>query len=631
LALGDLLGSSQNALIVVTTEGNCYLFDVPYQNQIDTSSSKSNGELNFGHKETLTRTSSLGPLARKFPSAELKSKLPNTSNLNGDAQEERLAQPEPSQETSLPSSSRSLVWNSSRTDSAPSMSSGKYSEAGAPSGSMIGIPSTKPIVHDDWVSNAPSQIQPSSSVIPSSNMMGGVGGGGGPLTSHSSLSSIVPSVSFAPSSVAHQFHSNDEFAPGSSKKDIMSGFVEIESGSSSSIRDKTSLPLSGRLPTGIVDSTTNTNANTNGQMNSGPWGLSGMNRGGGGGGNGNVTGSGGSGVKTEKIDPVYRWFVAGNGTCCIIADIDEDKQSELVIGSSNRVVYSYGITHELDAFGAITTKMKLKNKWNVPGQVASLSLSRDRWGRPILVVAQHGGNYTTIDHRGNTKYRQVGVKEPVSHLNAKHERNSATQIRHLFRQPFSSSTGAPQDPVLMAMAGLDGTVKLQEESNSKVLWQRQLDHQFFALSAVDLTGDGINEIITCAWDGTTYIFDQKANCVEFQFEERVAAFAAGNYSITKGNQQPCLFFLTFSDHLYIYYNLPLTSIPISSLISEIGTEQFEHCRNTKIDKGGPWTRAEQARIIRSLLDPSKFDEEAALAYKIKLEQRLAELSAHGEA
>lgn len=333
------------------------------------------------------------------------------------------------------------------------------------------------------------------------------------------------------------------------------------------------------------------------------------------------------GGKTERIEPIYRWFVAGNGTCAIVTDVDEDGQAELVIGSSNRVVYSYGIAHETDSFGAVTTKLKLKSKWSVPGQVGSLSISHDPWGRPVLVVAQHGGSYTTIDHRGNTKFRQLGVAEPVPQTNAMHERNAPTLIRHLARAPFSSD-GSPQDPILLAMVGLDGAVKLQEE-NSKMLWEKSVSNQLFALSTLDVTMDGRKELVACAWDGTTFIYDQEGHCVEFVFEERVSAFTAGLYSVSRGTPQPCLFFLTFSDRLYIYFNLAIKSIPTTSLITRLGP-QFESSKNAKIDKNGPWTRSEQARIVKSLLDPSKFDEAATLAYKAQLERRLQEALAQGE-
>lgn len=333
------------------------------------------------------------------------------------------------------------------------------------------------------------------------------------------------------------------------------------------------------------------------------------------------------GGKTERIEPIYRWFVAGNGTCAIVTDVDEDGQSELVIGSSNRVVYSYGIAHETDSIGAVTTKLKLKSKWSVPGQVGSLSISHDHWGRPVLVVAQHGGNYTTIDHRGNTKFRQMGVAEPVPQTNAMHERNAPTLIRHLARAPFALN-GSPQDPILLAMVGLDGSVKLQEES-SKMLWEKSVSNQLFALSTLDVTQDGRKELVACAWDGTTFIYDQEGHCVEFVFEERVSAFTAGLYSVSKGNPQPCLFFLTFSDRLYIYFNLSLKTIPTTSLISRLSS-QFELSKNTKIDKSGPWTRAEQARLVKSILDPSKFDENAALSYKAQLEKRLQESMMAGE-
>ena len=42
-------------------------------------------------------------------------------------------------------------------------------------------------------------------------------------------------------------------------------------------------------------------------------------------------------------------------------------------------------------------------------------------------------------------------------------------------------------------------------------------------------GNGEEEIIGCAWDGMTYIVDQKKNVVRYRFEEAVASFCAGVY------------------------------------------------------------------------------------------------------
>lgn len=41
-------------------------------------------------------------------------------------------------------------------------------------------------------------------------------------------------------------------------------------------------------------------------------------------------------------------------------------------------------------------------------------------------------------------------------------------------------------------------------------------------------GSGSDEIVACAWDGMTYIVDQKRNIVRYKFEQNVSAFTAGN-------------------------------------------------------------------------------------------------------
>lgn len=58
-----------------------------------------------------------------------------------------------------------------------------------------------------------------------------------------------------------------------------------------------------------------------------------------------------------------------------------------------------------------------------------------------------------------------------------------------------------------------------------------MDHQVFALTKLDITGDGCDEIVACCWDGQTYILDQKKNSVRFHLEEPVRAFHSGWYTL----------------------------------------------------------------------------------------------------
>ena len=36
----------------------------------------------------------------------------------------------------------------------------------------------------------------------------------------------------------------------------------------------------------------------------------------------------------------------------------------------------------------------------------------------------------------------------------------------------------------------------------------QVDHQLMCLSRLDVTGDGVPEVVACSWDGQTYIISQ---------------------------------------------------------------------------------------------------------------------------
>lgn len=59
-----------------------------------------------------------------------------------------------------------------------------------------------------------------------------------------------------------------------------------------------------------------------------------------------------------------------------------------------------------------------------------------------------------------------------------------------------------------------------------------MDHQIFALTKLDMTGNGVDDIVVCSWDGQTYILDQEKNSVRFHLDEPVQAFDCGFYSLS---------------------------------------------------------------------------------------------------
>ena len=75
-----------------------------------------------------------------------------------------------------------------------------------------------------------------------------------------------------------------------------------------------------------------------------------------------------------------------------------------------------------------------------------------------------------------------------------------------------------------------GTLKLLDPSFA-MLWELALGQQLFALGSADLNGDGKDEIVTCSWDGLTYIIDADRNAVIFDFSDPVCAFCTGTVTL----------------------------------------------------------------------------------------------------
>ena len=90
----------------------------------------------------------------------------------------------------------------------------------------------------------------------------------------------------------------------------------------------------------------------------------------------------------------------------------------------------------------------------------------------------------------------------------------------------------------------------------------QVDHQLFTVEKVDVTGDGNEEILVCAWDGWTYFINHNKQSVRFQFEEPVSAFCAGPFG---SSGSPALIYATFSNKVYVYHNVELYQIPTKTL------------------------------------------------------------------
>ena len=93
----------------------------------------------------------------------------------------------------------------------------------------------------------------------------------------------------------------------------------------------------------------------------------------------------------------------------------------------------------------------------------------------------------------------------------------------------------------------------------------QGNYNLFAVSKLDVTQDGSQQVALCSWNGNTYIVDHRRNVLQFKFEENVVAFCAGCYAFTAGKNLPALVYVTSSNRIFIYYNASVSLMTPTNL------------------------------------------------------------------
>ncbi|XP_062449452.1 KICSTOR complex protein ITFG2 isoform X3 [Rhea pennata] len=210
-------------------------------------------------------------------------------------------------------------------------------------------------------------------------------------------------------------------------------------------------------------------------------------------------------------------------------------------------------------------------------QVDSLSVNPGPDGLPQMMVSQPGCGYaillctwdseqqpTTEGRDNSAPGREAPVRDVVLHQTSGriHNKNVST---HLIGSIGRGCSSVNSGSGLFALCTLDGTLKLMEGAD-KLLWSVQVDHQLFALEKLDVTGNGHEEVIACAWDGQTYIIDHNRTVARFQADENVSAFCAGLYACKGGSNSPCLVYVSFNQKIYVYWDVQLERMESTNLL-----------------------------------------------------------------
>eukprot|EP00128_Syssomonas_multiformis_P000993 Colp12_sorted_trinity150504_noHs@2490 len=143
------------------------------------------------------------------------------------------------------------------------------------------------------------------------------------------------------------------------------------------------------------------------------------------------------------------------------------------------------------------------------------------------------------------------------------------------------------------------------------------------MQKLDVTGDGTEEVVVCGWDGTTYIINHNNDYVSYSFEPDVCAFAAGEFAAGPRGNRPCFVYVTFADHVIVYYDIDIPFIPALDLVSAMSPHvgKYERVIAPSSSKDA---RQELGTLYRALVLGSVSIPELQ-ARKRALEERLAQL------
>ncbi|XP_047404069.1 KICSTOR complex protein ITFG2 isoform X4 [Sciurus carolinensis] len=290
----------------------------------------------------------------------------------------------------------------------------------------------------------------------------------------------------------------------------------------------------------------------------------------------------------EEQRPVFKQHIPANTKVMLISDIDGDGCCELVVGYTDRVVRAFRWEELAEGTEHLTGQLVSLKKWMLEGQVDSLSVTPGPLGVPELMVSQPGCAYAVLlctwnkdtvspaTSEGDTEGSREtpAARDVVLHQTSGriHNKNVSTHLIGNIQQGHNSES---RGSGLFALCTLDGTLKLMEEAD-KLLWSVQVDHQLFALEKLDITGNGHEEVVACAWDGQTYIIDHNRTVVRFQVDENIRAFCAGLYACKEGRNSPCLVYVTFNQKIYVYWEVQLERMESTNLLKLLEAEPEYH-------------------------------------------------------
>eukprot|EP01134_Creolimax_fragrantissima_P004203 CFRG4203T1 len=258
---------------------------------------------------------------------------------------------------------------------------------------------------------------------------------------------------------------------------------------------------------------------------------------------------------TLTLHPTCVYDVPVNVSCVVVGDIDNDGLNELVVGTTDRVVISYRLE------GSELLKLK---RWEVRGQITTLTITPDAHGRNVLIVGQQESGYIVIEKGERMRQFEPPLDKVVDVMDvATTCRLSCDVLGGVRFDPTNLSN------TFLAVGSSDGTIQLLMDE--RCMWTLRMP-RVFSIAKLQLSAKCsempkrvAENVVGVAYDGTTYIAD-KDHMVVFHVQQQVVAFTAGMFTPYAGSTcAPSLVYVGMDSCLYLYYDLGMTSLEVPSL------------------------------------------------------------------
>ncbi|KAF8561534.1 hypothetical protein P879_10149 [Paragonimus westermani] len=306
--------------------------------------------------------------------------------------------------------------------------------------------------------------------------------------------------------------------------------------------------------------------------------------------------------------------------------INTDNACDIAVAHSDRVVRLYTWCPAENR--AVTTKDDVNHhgafviliKWELAGQVNRIDTHWTSKFGMLLIASQPGGGFAVLQRKFE-KYKDnivpTLVYYPPGVANTRNLDARSWLVGNVRGRSTTSTrsagtgSGGGQSTVdsvrpIVAVCMADGTVLFVdptvEDAAERVLWCVQLyvRGELFGLSKLNLTSEDTDEVCACAWDGTTYVFNDRKEILRFPMGQSCQAFTAGWYAVEPKRNEPVFVYTTCDHNLLIYYNLNIEQLTERSLFSVLSENESlkSQFRSINID---PNDRVQVQKTVRRLL------------------------------